>query len=96
MAGKKKKKLITGNAVRAAVFLCLIALVVLGCNRIFSFADAEHTEHIMKEFYQQKKDTVDVVYFGTSASQRAYVNPIAYHEDGIACYSMASGTQPSY
>ena len=94
MAGKKKKKLITKNAVKAAAFLCLIALVVLGCNHIFGFADAEHTEHIMKEFYQQDKDTVDVVYFGTSASQRAYVVPLAFHEDGVACYTMASGTQP--
>ena len=94
MAGKRKKKLITKNAVKAVVFLCMIALVVLGCNKIFGFADAEHSETIMNEFYEQDKDTIDVVYFGTSASQRAYVNPVAYHEDGVACYTMACGTQP--
>ena len=94
MAGKKKKKLFTKNAVRAVAFLCLIVLVVLGCNEIFCFADAEHSETVMNEFYEQDDDTIDVVYCGTSASQRAYVNPVAYHEDGVACYTMACGTQP--
>ena len=54
MAGKKKKKLFTKNAVRAVAFLCLIALVVLGCNEIFCFADAEHSETVMNEFYELK------------------------------------------
>ncbi len=79
---------------RAIIFLCLIAIVVLVCNEIFGFADAEHSETIMNEFYEQDDDTVDVVYFGTSATQRAYVVPLAYHEDGVACYTMACGTQP--
>lgn len=69
-------------------------MIVLGFNHFLGFADAEHSEFIMNEFYEQKDNTVDVVYFGTSASQRAYVNPVAFHEDGVACYTMACGTQP--
>jgi hypothetical protein len=94
LKSKGKKKFLTKNAVRAAVFLCLILIIVLGFNHFLGFADAEHSETVMKEFYQQKENTVDVVYFGTSASQRAYVVPKAFHEDGIACYTMACGTQP--
>lgn len=94
LAGKRKKKLITKNAVRAAVFLCLIVLIVLGCNYIFCFADAEHTETIMNEFYGQEENSVDVIYFGSSATQRAFVQPVAFHDEGVAGYSIASGSQP--
>ena len=94
MKAKGRKKILTKNAVRAGVFLCIILMIVLGFNHFLGFADAEHSEFIMNEFYEQKDNTVDVVYFGTSASQRAYVNPVAFHEDGVACYTMACGTQP--
>ena len=79
---------------RTVVFLCLILLITLGFNQFLGFADAEESEHIMDEFYEQKENSVDVIYFGTSASQRAYVVPKAYHDDGIAAYTMACGTQP--
>ena len=94
MAAKGKKIRHPWNAVRTVVFLCLILLITLGFNQFLGFADAEESEHIMDEFYEQKENSVDVVYFGTSASQRAYVVPKAYHDDGIAAYTMACGTQP--
>ena len=94
MAKKKGKKLFSKNALRALLFLCIIAAITLFFNFTLGFADAEHSETIMKEFYQQEENSVDVVYFGSSATQRAYVQPLAFHNDGIAGYSLACGSQP--
>ena len=94
MTQKKKKSIFTANAVRMIIFLCLCAASVLICAHFLGFADAEHSDTIMKEFYQQDEDTVDVIYFGTSATQRAYVIPETFHDHGVAAYSMACGTQP--
>ena len=91
---KKKRKLLTGNAVRMLLFLCIAAGLVSACNNIFSYADHERSNTIMDEFYEQDRDTVDIVYFGSSATQRAYIIPKAFHEDGIAAYSIATGSQP--
>lgn len=94
MAAKKGKKKFSKNALRALLFLCLVLAVTLLLNNTLGFADAEHSETVMKEFYQQDKDTVDVIYFGSSATQRAFVQPAAFHNEGVAGYSIACGSQP--
>ena len=94
MAENKGKKRSGKNALRALLFLCLIAAVTLGLNNALGFADAEHTETVMKEFYQQDKDSIDVIYFGSSATQRGFVQPVAFHDEGVAGYSIATGSQP--
>ena len=93
MASKEKKK-ISNNAIRAAVFLCIIAISVIVSANLLVFADAEYTNKVLEQFYDQDEDTVDVIYFGSSATQRGWVVPIAYHDDGVASYSLATGTQP--
>ena len=94
MARRKGKKLFTKNALKALLFLCIIAAITLFFNHVLGFADAEHTETIMNEFYEQEENSVDVIYFGSSATQRAFVQPVAFHNDGIAGYSLACGSQP--
>ena len=93
MANKEKKK-ISNNAIRAAVFLCIIAISVIVSANLLVFADAEYTNKVLEQFYDQDEDTVDVIYFGSSATQRGWVVPVAYHDDGVASYSLATGTQP--
>ena len=88
------KGIFKSNKVRFVVFLCIIALVILGCTKVFDFADAERSDEVMDQFYGQEKDTIDCVYFGSSATQRAWVVPVAYHDEGVASYSLACGTQP--
>lgn len=92
--GKKSKVLFDKVPARALIFLCIIVAIVLLLNQNLGFADAEHSETIMNEFYEQDKDTVDVVYFGSSATQRGFVVPIAFHDEGVAAYSIACGSQP--
>lgn len=94
MAARKRKIKFSKNALRALLFLCIIALVALFLNDKLGFADAEHTETVMDEFYAQDRDSVDVIYFGSSATQRGFVEPVAFHDEGIAGYSIATGSQP--
>lgn len=94
LTGKGKKSLVTGNAIRAAVFLCLIAGIVLGFNHFMGFAGADRTNTVLKQFYRQQKNTVDVVYFGSSVTQRGFVAPVAFNDHGVASYSIATGAQP--
>lgn len=90
----KKKKLFTKNAARAVVFVCLTAAIVLGFCLAFGFTDAERTNKVMEQFYALEDNSVDVIYFGPSVTQRAFVTPLAYHDYGVAECSIASGTQP--
>lgn len=94
LADKEKKSIFRSNRVRAAVFLCLIAVIFLLLNKVFCFADAEKTNTIFEQFYATEEDTVDMVYFGTSATQRAFVVPWAYHNYGVAAFSVGTGRQP--
>jgi len=90
----QNKGIFKSNKVRFVVFLCIIALVIFGCSQVFGFADAEKSNEIMGNYYKQTKNTVDCVYFGSSATQRAWVVPLAYHDEGVASFSLACGTQP--
>ena len=91
---KKEKDSNKHNALRAAVFLCLIAAILLGFNHFLGFAGADRTNTVLKQFYDQEPGTVDNIYFGSSVTQRGFVSPEAYHEYGIASYSIATGDQP--
>ena len=90
----KAKGKFTKNALRAVIFLILIGVAVGVCVHTYGFRDAERSNKILEEFYAQDKDTIDCVYFGSSATQRGWVVPVAFHDEGVASYSMASGSQP--
>lgn len=87
-------KFFSKNRNRAAVFLLIAALLTAGCNHIFGFVDADHTERVLGDFYQLEDDSVDCIFFGSSVVQRDYVTPVAFHDYGIPAYQLATGTQP--
>lgn len=45
-------------------------------------------------FYQQEKNTNDVVYIGSSTVYAYFNTPQAFHEQGFAAYDFCSGAQP--
>ena len=90
----KKKKLITGNAIRMIVFLCIIAFISFVCITVFDFDDPERSNETVDQFYALEDDTVDCVMIGASVTQRDYVVPVGFHDDGVAAYSLACGAQP--
>lgn len=91
---KIDKGIFKNNKVRLVIFLCLIAVVFIVCCCIFKFTDAERSNRVMENFYAEQENTVDCIYFGSSATQRGWVVPWAYHDEGVASYSMSCGTQP--
>ena len=91
---REDKGILKSNAVRALIFLCIIAAAVVICTRTFGFADAERSNLVLEQYYDLEPDSVDVVYFGSSAVQRGYVVPAAFHEEGVSAYSYTCGTQP--
>ena len=94
MAEKGKKKKITGNVIRLVIFLCIIAISFGVCVHCLKFKDAERSQTTLEQFYALEDNTVDCIYFGSSATQRAFVVPEAYHENGLVSYSFSCGTQP--
>ena len=94
MAGEKAKKILSNNAIRALVFMVLIVVSLVICSHILDFEDAERSETVVDEYYELDADTVDCIYLGSSSTQRAFVTPVAFHDDGVAAYSYTCGTQP--
>lgn len=94
MAEKSDKGILKSNAVRALIFLAIIALSVVVCVQLLGFKDAERSNTTLDQFYDLEENTVDCIFFGSSATQRAFVVPEAYHEEGVVSYSFTCGTQP--
>lgn len=91
---KEDKGIFKNNKVRLVIFFCLIVITVAVCSSIFDFSDAERSERVMDNFYAEEENTVDCIYFGSSATQRGWVVPAAFHDEGVASYAMSCGTQP--
>ena len=88
------KRIFRSNIIRAVIFLCITVLLIAGCSRVFGFEDGDRTNKVLEQFYDLEDNTVDCIFFGSSVAQRAYVNPIAYHEYGVPAYTLGTGTQP--
>ena len=88
------RRLFENNIIRAAVFLCIAAILVAGCSHVFGFEDADRSNKILEQFYGLEDDSAECIFFGSSVTQRDYITPVAYHEYGIPAYVLASGTQP--
>lgn len=89
--GEKKR---SHNLLRTVIFLCIVLIATIACVQVLGFADAEKSNTVLEEYYALEENTVDCIYFGSSAVQRGFVEPVAYHDHGIAGYSYTCGTQP--
>lgn len=79
-----------------AGFLLLAALIFAYLNKVFSMGDSDSNRQIFKAFYAEKKNTVDVAYVGTSASNRYFIDPKAYHDEGITAFTVATMGMPMF
>ena len=92
-AGKKRtKKAILG----IVIFLLCAGLLFCYLNKVFSMGDADANRQTFKAFYAEPKNTIDVMYLGTSASNRYFINPLAYEEEGITCFTVATMGMPMF
>ena len=91
-----KKSVTKKRIVRAVAFAVIAALLLLYLNEVFNIADSDSNKRIFNAFYGEEKNTVDGVYFGTSASNRYFIGPKAYQQDGIAVFTLATMGMPLF
>lgn len=96
MKTKTKNALERKTGLRVLVFLLIAALLFVYLNQVFSIGNADASKEIIQSFYEEENDTVDVVYMGTSATNRYYNPGQAYEEGGVAAYNMAVMGMPMF
>lgn len=84
------KKLQDNKMLRAAVFMAIAAVLVIYLNSVFTISSTDSNRQIFNGFYSQEEDSIDVIYIGTSATNRYYIAPKAYEDEGIAAYNLAT------
>lgn len=94
--GANNKKSKVRMIICIVAFLVLAAMLFLYLNKVFSMGDSDHNRQTFKAFYSETKDTIDVAYLGTSAANRFYINPKAYHDSGISSFTMATMGMPLF
>lgn len=90
MASKINKALKEKNWLRAVIFLIIAAFLFIYLNRVFTIANSDSNRQIFNGFYAQEEETIDVMYIGTSATNRYFIPPKAYHDEGIAGFNLAT------
>ena len=92
----QNKKSILKIVIGVVAFLVLAACIFCYLNKVFSIGDSDLNRQTFKGFYSEKDNTIDAIYFGTSASNRYFINPMAYEEEGITCYTVATMGMPMF
>ncbi len=86
---KKHKNRIL-RAVRAAVFLFVLALMILGLDKSLKLIQEDN---LCPRYYEYPKDTFDVAFLGASLVMYGIYPVEMYDEYGIASYSLTTGNQ---
>lgn len=84
------------TGLRVLVFLIIAALLFVYLNQVFSIGNTDASKEIITSFYEEEDDTIDVMYMGTSATNRYYNPGQAYEEEGVAAYNMAIMGMPMF
>ena len=90
MSSEKVKKIFDNKVVRVVGFIIIAALLLMYLNRVFTIGNSDSNKQIFNGFYAEEKETVDVMYLGTSATNRYFIPPKAYNDAGIAGYNLAT------
>ena len=96
MRKKIKNALERKTGLRVLVFLLIAAMLFVYLNQVFSIGNTDASKEIIHSFYQEEEDSVDVVYVGTSATNRYYNPGQAYEEAGVAVYNLAVMGMPMF
>lgn len=72
------------------VFVIIAALLFVYLNRVFTIGNSDSNKQIFNGFYAEEENTIDVIYLGTSATNRYFIPPKAY-TDAAAAYDCHQG-----
>ena len=83
-------------ALRAVVFILIAAALFVYLNNALILKGHAQAKGTFDSFYDLQRDTVDVLYVGTSATNRYFVSPLAFHESGLAVYTLGPNMCPAF
>lgn len=87
-------KVSRNNLIRCLIFLVILGAVFFYLNQAFTIADSEESKKNFNQFYSEKENTLDGVYFGASTANRYWAAPKVFHETGMAIYNLGTTSQP--
>ena len=96
MSLMKMKTFFENKAVRVVVFIIIATMLFMYLNRVFYIGNSSFGKQTFNEFYSEQQDTIDVLYLGTSATNRYFIPPVAYNEEGIAAFDLATMGFPMF
>jgi ASC-1-like (ASCH) protein len=92
------KKTTATSKFRAAVsillFFALAAGLLFYLNCVFDLKDDKSSEKVFEAFYNQKENSLDGIYLGSSAVYRYFVPTQAFEDKGMAIFDLGTGSQP--
>ena len=95
MKGNDARRL--GLAGRGFLFLCILVIMVYGINRTltpkYRYSCANPLTETYRGFYRMKKDTVDVLFLGSSQTAAGFNPQNLYDSFGIRSYNLGSNHQ---
>ncbi len=79
--------------IKSVLFLLILSVLMLRLNDIFKLKQ-EDGIYPVKIFYEQEKDSIDVIFYGSSHAY-SNINPaVLWKEEGIASFDLAGSLQP--
>ena len=87
------KKMVKKDFLRSILFLC-IAICLYFIFFLVLCEEDEATTAKLRGLYNQEKDSLDVVFIGSSVIYSSYNTPLAFHDYGISAYDYCAGNLP--
>lgn len=75
------------------LLVIFIILLMIVCKVVVRLAD-ERNYSLIAGFYEERKNSLDAIYLGSSSAYAFWVAPVAWKEYGISVFPFASSGQP--
>lgn len=82
------------DIVTSLLFLILTASLLFYLTQVFALKDDKTAEKMFHAFYDQKENSLDGIYIGSSAVYRYFIPTKAYRDEGMAVFNISTGSQP--
>ncbi len=82
------------KALRAIVFFALLAALMIPLSKVMTSTEDYRNYQWVHGFFEEREDSLDAVYLGSSATYAFWMAPLAWENYGITVYPLASNSQP--
>lgn len=82
------------NWLKLGLFLTIFCILFSKISLIFTFENDKNNYHWISGFFEEKKDSLDVVFVGSSDVYAFWQAPLAYESYGVTSYPLSCDSQP--